>query len=176
MPSTNFKPTTWGQNPYVELTVPSGQLCLVRRPNVRALIALGLVDTVDPLTSLVDEKHIKRVGRGKNAKAELNEQTLMEDPKAIMSLLDIADKVCEYMVMEPAVVRPVRVVDGKEFQLKGHERNPDLVYTDMIDDTDKIFIFSHSIGGTTDLEQFRDATGKSNVGLVNVAEDGRSSV
>jgi len=162
MPSTNqpeptpdYTPTTWGGELFEDVRVPSGQLCQMRKVNARVLVALGLIDTMDPLTALVDAKHIKRVKSGGSSVPEVDAQSLMKDPEAVVKLLDITDKLIEALVVQPNVKRPIRIVDGKEFDLKPHERVPGQIYTDMVDDMDKVFLFQWAMGGTADLEQFR---------------------
>lgn len=181
MPSTEenkYAPSAggWGADPYLDLTVPSGQLCQVKRVNPRVLVALGLVDSVDPLTALVDVKHIKRVGSGPTQTREIDEKSLMSDPRALVNLLDIADKLCEAIIVQPPIKRPIRLVDGKEFDLQPHERVEGVIYTDMVDEMDKMFVFSWALGGSTDLEQFRERSEEIARNLLAVPEDEDSSI
>lgn len=151
--------STWQNELFVDVQVPSGAWCQIRKVNARILASLGLIDTVDPLSALVEEKHIKRV---KGGSPTIDFDAIQKDPKAIVRLIDIAEKVAEAIVVQPDLKRPIRIVDGQEFDLKPHERVPGQIYTDMVDDLDLMHIFNEAIGGMADLEQFRDGPGKSN--------------
>lgn len=164
MSDQKYAPTTWGQEPTLDLTVPSGQMCQVRQPGVQAMINAGVFESVDTLTGVINEKHIKRV-QGRTQKqgqpVEIDTNSLMKDPKQLAKVFEIVDKITEHMVIQPKVRRPVRkAVDeqGNEVEtlLKFEEREDDVVYTDRIDAMDKMFIFQYAVGGDTDVESFRE--------------------
>jgi hypothetical protein len=144
-PGSKYAPNAWmsgGVGSMEELEVPSGQLCLVRRPGVQGLIKAGVLHKMDSLSSIVNEKHIKRV----KGKTEVDVQKLMKDPKSIDEILHIVDKVVCHCVVKPEIFRAPN---------DATLRQPGVVYTDMIDITDKMFIFNYVVGGTRDLETFR---------------------
>lgn len=166
MTENKYAVTTWGQEPTHDLTVPSGQMCQVRLPGVQAMVSAGVFESVDTLTGLVNEKHIKRVqGKGPNAQkngtpAEIDTDSLMKDPENLVKVFGIIDKVTEHMVLQPQVKRPVKEVKKGtktvEEPLEFEERDDDVVYTDRIDVMDKMFIFQYAVGGSTDVETFRE--------------------
>lgn len=168
MPSSDsrYAPTAWGTSVFEDLTMPSGQLAQVRRPGIQQLISAGVLDSADTLSTLVDQKHIKRV---KGKPAGIDASSLLKDPKNMLSVLELVDKVVAHMVVKPEVQRPVTPnlespKDGAPKDeasnphtraLRDEERDPEVVYTDQIDMVDRMFIFSYAVGGSTDVERFR---------------------
>lgn len=164
---------------FVDLECPSGTWCQVRRPNPKQLVSLGFMDNFDTLTALIDKKHVKRV----KGKIVPNVESLMKNPKGVMDAMALADKIAEHSVMQPTLKRPVKNLfdengkmvlddDGKpvEVILEGHERNPATIYTDMIDDIDKMYIMQFACGGSADLATFREQLGELDVNLGDVDE------
>lgn len=157
---SNYEATTWGKNKGKtrghEITVPSGQTCLVKRPGVEGLIELGLLDKVDGLTGLVDQKHIKRVKGEKTVDVE----ALAKDTDSLMNVIKTVNEIVVHVVLEPKLL-PVPE--------EGTERDAEAVYVDDVDLEDKMFIFQYSIGGSKDLEKFRQQS-KQNVGGVDTGK------
>lgn len=153
--------TAWNTEITQDLELPSGQLCLVMKPNPNILAELGLLDSVDPLGGLVEAKHINRV---KGKQTAVNVDSLTKDPKAVLKVLETAAKIACRVVVEPSLKRPVREVNGFEEPL-GMDREPGQVYTDMIEMHDLMFILNYTIGGNGQLEQFREQMRKTNRGV-----------
>ena len=160
MPSTNSYGAGWKKattDAFMDLECPTGTWCQVRKPNPRSLIALGFLERMDTLNGVIQSKHIKRV----KGESKINAESLIKDPASVMGMLELADRVCEYVVMQPTVRRPVKVIgensDGTphEVQLPGEERDPEVIYTDVMDDADKMWIFQHACGGDATLATFR---------------------
>lgn len=153
-----YTPTTWGQELTQDLETPSGQLCQVRMPGVQQMVAAGVFESIDTLTSVISEKHIKRV-QGRNQKqgqpVEIDTSSLMKDPQNLVKVFEVVDKVVEHMVLKPEVRRPVKKVEGTEVPLAFDDREDHVVYTDKIDLMDRMFIFQYAVGGSTDVESFR---------------------
>ena len=142
-PNSKYAPTSWGNGgagSMEDLVVPSGQTCLVRRPGVEGLIKTGVLKNVDSLTAIINEKHIKRV----EGKETLDVKSL--DEAAVETIMDTVDKIVAFAVVQPPVFRTPNDVTA---------RRPGVIYTDMIDTMDKMFIFNFVVGGTRDLESFR---------------------
>lgn len=167
-----YEVTTWGGNAlFQDLTTPSGQTCQVRLPGVQRLMAAGILEDADTLSTMVDKKHIRRV----NGKDQVNGDSLLKDPKNLVSVLRTVDKVVAHMVVQPTVKRPVIIGmddEGKETEkpLPEEDRDPKIVYTDDIDMTDRMYIFQFAVGGTTDVEQFRSKLAKA-VGSMETLQD-----
>jgi hypothetical protein len=183
MPSTNT-PNAYGAGwkkskaeAYIDLECPTGTWCQIRKPNPRALVTLGFLDRLDTLNGVIQSKHIKRV----KGEAKIDTTSLIKDPTSLMGMLELADRVVEYVVIQPTVQRPYvsTGVDGEgnptERQLRGDERDDEVIYTDELDDADKMFIFSLSAGGDPDLATFRKLYNESAANLGNVEQVAGSS-
>ena len=152
-PTGKYAPDAWlsgGIGGMEDLTVPSGQVCLVRRPGLEGLMKAGVLNRMDSLSGIVSEKHIKRV-KGKGSKAagdqeEIDALSLMNDPKAMDEVIEVVDKVVCHVVVKPEVHRTPNDVTL---------RKPGIVYADMVDIIDKMFIFNFVVGGTRDIATFR---------------------
>jgi hypothetical protein len=161
-PNSKYQPTAWGSDSAVggavDLTTPSGQTCLVRRPGLQGLMKAGVLHNLDLLSSIVDEKHMKRVGKGakKSQEKELDVQSIMNDQHAIDEVLHVMDRVVTHCVVQPQVLMTPNDITN---------RNPDVIYADMIDLQDKVFIFNFVVGGSRDIARFRRELGESVGGL-----------
>lgn len=146
-PTSKYAPDAWvsgGIGGMEDLRVPSGQLCLVRRPGMEGLMKAGILHNVDSLSQIVNEKHLKRVA-GKKSN-EIDMSSLMEDEEGLAEVMHVIDKVICHCVVKPEVHRTPNDVTL---------RRPGVVYADMIDLLDKMAIFNFVVGGTRDMESFR---------------------
>lgn len=144
-----YAPTAWGggtgQLAPIDLECPSGQLALVRRPGVEGLMKAGVLSNIDSLTSLVQSKHVE--GAKPGVKPEIAQAAaLMEDEEAMASILHTVDRVLCYCVLKPEIqMSPSDVTRRKD----------GVVYADMVEIVDKMFIFNYAVGGSKELEPFR---------------------
>lgn len=148
----------------VDLTVPSGSLCRVRRPGVQGLMKIGVLDSLDQLTSWVAMGPLQpdKPQGGLSAEQILDLASRKDDLEAGLALVD---KVVEYVVLQPRLLRPIRrdehtrepilTEDGKEIPLPEADRDPEQIYTDDVDMEDRMFILQFCVGGSSDLERFR---------------------
>lgn len=165
----------FGRADTTELLLPSGNTCLVKRPGVQGLIKAGLLDSLDSLTAIVQVDHIDANDPRKMAEA-VNKMTA--DPSRITEALDVVDKALCFAVVAPKVFRPIRtdeadkpiLLDGKEIPLEDEERDAERIYTDEVDEEDKMFVFQFLVGGTRDVETFR-AESKAMLGGVPAGQD-----
>lgn len=118
-----------------ELEVPSGNVALVRRPGMLAFLQAGILP--NSLTKIVKEK----MG-SKGDDVEIDREALGE--LTFEEMIEAYDAVTLYCVVQPEL-HPVP--EG--------ERDPSLLYVDEVDMDDKMFIFQWAVGGTRDLESFR---------------------
>lgn len=114
-----------------DLKVPSGNTCRMKHADLEALIAAGVVDSLDELTSLVQTDHVDRVKKGKKtrhlqpkqpgtdsaisglapeARAALD---IMKDPKRWTALQKVINAVVVQCVLEPKVLPELQ--DGQEY-------------------------------------------------------------
>ena len=138
-----YAATAWKNNDKgIDLKCPSGQLCRVLKPGVENLIQQGLLNKLDSITGLVDQKHIKRVKGGKAP--EIDAKTLLQDPKSLTAALETMDKIVVSVVIEPPLTLTTDE-DGDE----------DKIHVSNVSMDDRAFIFQFATGGTGDLEAFR---------------------
>lgn len=168
-PEGKYAPTTWGSElgGAEDLTVPSGQMCLVRRPGVQGLMEAGVLRDIDSLSALVNEKHIKRVQGKAVGDGKIDAASLMQDKDGLKNLMHVVDRVICYVVMKPLITMtpndPTSRVSG-------------VIYADMVDLVDKMFIFQYAVGGTRGLEEFRQQldTSVGSLGTVEAASENPS--
>jgi hypothetical protein len=169
-----YAPQAWGKGKVEEIiedvVCPSGQKCLARRPGLQGLLGAGIVDKMDTITGTINKKHIKRVKGGRPV--ELEAEEVMKDPDALVGILDTADKVALYIVVRPALTAsPECTALGKgvckasynEHIIKesvthtfDFDADPDAVYVHNVELEDKMYLMNFAVGGTRDLDSFRE--------------------
>lgn len=142
-----------------DLTLPSGNVCLVKRPGLPELIAQGVIpDTLMPFA----QEAVKNAETGRPDHDANNSKIaeLMSAPGGMDAMFEAMDRVSALCVIEPPV-RYHKQDDGRGnwIELGEGDRDPEVLYTDEVDFDDKVFIFTYVVGGTSDLESFRKATG-----------------
>lgn len=182
-PKSKYAATAWGGENLIDLEMPSGQMAQVRRPGVTGLVKAGLLDSLDTLTGLVKTEHMDRVRTGEATTQVVTADdisALAKDTGKLVQTLDLMDRITEFVVIQPSVLRPVQRDDAgkpitawrgkidaetgeqvmEEMDLPDVERVPGQVYTDTVDATDKVYLFQFVVGGVRDLEQFRKEFGE----------------
>jgi hypothetical protein len=163
-----------GQTGNLELELPSGNMALVRRLRPEAFLTSGLIP--DALSDMVHKAIKSKKGLPPEATKEI-----AKDPEKVVQALQMMDEVLCYVVMEPPVEMPPRCgiemaggrrcgeyVDTKDNRhtdpnspdyhiFMEDARDEDVLYADEVDLNDKSFIFQFALGGTADLERFREA-------------------
>jgi hypothetical protein len=163
-----------------DLELPSGNVALVKPLKPEAFLQGGLIP--DPLGQLVSKAINSKKGLPPTAMKDI-----ADDPAKLAAAMEMFDRVLTYVVVEPEVrMPPLCVVDvdgepcGKvatdavhfDTHKSGHhrceeaEREEDVLYADIVDMEDKMFIFNWCVGGTKDIASFRDELA-SNVGAVS---------
>jgi hypothetical protein len=156
----------------LDLALPSGNVALVRRLQPEAFLASGLIP--DTLSDMVHKAIKTKKGLPPDAQKQI-----AEDPKKLVQALQMMDEVVCYVVVEPEVKMPPKcgvIMSGErlcdeyvETEDKRHTdpnnpdhhvfmedaRDEDTLYADEVSLEDKNFIFQFSLGGTADLERFR---------------------
>lgn len=140
--------------------LPSGLVVkLKNKGGMRAFVSSGIIP--NSLMGIIQEA----IGKGKepdmsgifNEDGSINEQ-MMSD------MLALTDNVVVQTMSDPEVLPVPTEEDVKEWNKthpKSKVENPDdlrdedALYTDEIDEEDKMFIFQWVTGGTRDIEQFR---------------------
>lgn len=170
--SKRYAPSAWGERKAatIELRVPSGQLCLVRTVGIPGLVEAGILDQVDSLTSIVSEEFIKHDGDGN---PYLDIPGVTDSNSAVKNIYEVMGKVVILAVVEPKVYEVPMVhedPDDEDSPLVEGEREQGKVYIDMVAEEDQVFIFQAVIGGTQDLEKFREHVTELVGGLDAVSE------
>ncbi len=136
----------------IELELPSGEVCLIKRPGVEGLIADGVFS--DRLLPVI-QKSIDAAKGGKSSSVDID--GVMADTKLMADIMQTYDKVCAKVVIAPKVVLHRRETEpGVWEDIPDEERDDEKVYTDEVDLDDKIFIFQFVMGGSDDLARFRE--------------------
>lgn len=146
--------SAWKKNKPVELELPSGEVCLARRPGIESLLADNVFgDNVLPMIQ-------KSINAGKGGKpAELDEDEILKNPSLITDVMSSFDRVTVKVVVEPKVAYHRRQVNGTWEEIPHSERDDEIVYTDEVDMADKMFLFQWATGGSADLAKFREQSG-----------------
>lgn len=145
----------WRRTVHMELTLPSGNTCLVRRPGLPELLSSGIFpdDALKIVQESMDTARARTSGREPEKTEDELLEKMLEDPKQIAALWDAFDRVTVYAVVEPPVV--YHLSDDGEI-IPFADRMVNALYTDMIDPDDKIHIFNFVCGGTSDVNRFRE--------------------
>lgn len=137
--------------PEQELEVPSGNTCLVRPVGMEAFVTAGLIP--NSLMSIVQEA--MRSGTA----PELNEDDVTLEQ--IQDMMGLFDAVVCFVVVQPTVY-PMPDVEQREYNKQMHADECDAnglfksrLYVEEVALEDKMFIFQFAVGGTRDLETFR---------------------
>ena len=153
----------WNDTITHEVALPSGNVCLVKRPGLPELLAANIFtdDTIDLITRGIANAQLRMEG-----KPVLEEESDVEinSPDKIAKMFEMFDKTLVYAVVEPRVAYH-KDDEGKLIPMK--DRDPDVVYTDRVLEEDKIFIFQYVSGGSSDLSRFRETIGDALADLSN---------
>lgn len=176
MPSDNntFTPNNvWGstapEGQEEELTLPSGQTCIVRKVSIEGMIEAGILAQADSLTALVDQYTRKVKGGKVQDGTPVLDEKIMGDGQAMKLMIEMADRSLPSIVVSP----PVRLhfserKVGKTTvtkKLTEDEREtirsaaPGTVFTDQIGLEDKMELFEFGVGGLKGFSSFRGQSG-----------------
>lgn len=153
-----------------DLKLPSGNVARVRQISPVAFLDSDMIP--DPLTKVIRESINEKSGMPPKKMKEIS-----DDPKMLSSTLELFDRVLAHVVVMPDIQMPPAcdvALKGKpcgqyanqpvhESPTKsGHhayhegEREPGVLYADMVDMQDKMFIFNWALGGVMKLDKFRE--------------------
>lgn len=154
----------WKRKAGSDLKLPSGHVCRVRNPGMKAFLSAGLIPNslIPIVTEALTRGESPSGGASKQDAAvekKLQEE-LTSDPKLLTDMIDAIDNVTVYCVLEPKVnptpMREIPKDDGSVELVEDFDaKDPELLYVDDVDFEDKTFIFNWAVGGTRDLERFR---------------------
>jgi hypothetical protein len=156
------------------LPLPSGNTALVRNISPQAFLASGIIP--NPLMNIIRKAINEAEGLppGKLKK-------MMGDDTMLVASLELFDRMLCYVLVDPPAKMPPTCRHCGEYSKpndqhndSSHEnyhryveadRDPNVLYADIVEMDDKVFIAQWCLGGTSDLEQFRQQS-----------EDGLASV
>lgn len=145
-------------SPLVDLEVPSGKVCQVRPVGMEAFLTAGLIP--NSLMAIVKAG----MTAADNREEVIEDLTNDVSGEQLVDMIRMFDAVTCHVVVQPRVHPVPENEEG---------RDDDLLYVDEVDVNDKFFIFNFAVGGTRDLERFRqqqeDAMGT--VRDVEITED-----
>lgn len=168
----------------MELTLPSGNTCLVQRLQPEAFLTSGMIP--DALSGIVNQAIRSKKGLPPDAQKQI-----MADPKKLRQSLQMTDEIVCYVVVEPKLEMPPRCAfemsgsrecgeymdtDDNRHSNDQHpdwhafmegDRDEDTLYADEVSLEDKQFIFQFAMGGTADVERFRQELRSNVAGLPN---------
>lgn len=124
----------------VKLKLPSGNVCVARNPGMEAFLEQGMIP--NGLMPIIMDAI--KTGKGMNADAV---EDIVADQEMLSSVVELANAVVVHCVVEP----PVHAVPEDEA-----DRDEDLLYADEIVLGDRMFLMQWVVGGTSDLERFRE--------------------
>lgn len=142
-----------------DLEVPSGALCQVRRADLRVFMKTGRIP--NSLRSIMDSA----IG-GKDIDTTKLANDVLDNPELLDDMMTMVDTIVVECVMQPKVY-PVPT--------QGRPREPEFLYVDEIDLEDRMFIFNWTVGGSSDLERFREEQGTALATVHAVAADAVSA-
>lgn len=134
-----------------ELEVPSGNVALVRRPGMQLFLDSGIIP--NSLMKIVKEK------MGEEEPTEFNMEDFDQDQ--LLDMFSVYDNVTVFCVVQPEVHPVPKMMqengdgDLEEITVPLSMREQGKLYVDEVDIDDKMFIFQWAVGGTRDLESFR---------------------
>jgi hypothetical protein len=152
------------------LPLPSGEVCLVKRPGLPQLMADNVLpDVLMPIAMKAVEQGQKGVAMSQKESSDMIAE-VVADGSGLTSLFDATDRITAHCVVEPTCLyhrREVKGSPGEWETIPDSDRDDDAVYTDQVSEEDKMYIFNFVVGGTRDLERFRQELS----GLVDGVED-----
>lgn len=152
----------------VDLTLPSGDTCQAKRVGPAEMIRIGILDSFDELTALVQEEHIApkttagqiaAAKRVEPAEAQAAVQALIRDKDKLAASFHLVDRMVVGVVAQPPVWIDYQTKDETEAEFADRAAKAEAdeaVAVRDIDLEDKMFIVNWAMGGSRDLKSFRE--------------------
>lgn len=143
----SYSASVWGTTNQFELTVPSGQKCLVHQLSIERLIEMGLLEAINSLSGIVEQEVIPKAGPSATPTVDMTK--LLADTSKLTRVLEVVNVIVVEAVDAPALAS---VPEPGEPRVNG------VVYVDSIGLTDRFAIFSEVTGGLDGLAAFRSGS------------------
>jgi hypothetical protein len=151
----------------IELELPSfdangdHNVCLVRRPGPQGLVKMGVLDSLDALTSIVSSRIMDiESGKMKAGPGGLPDKETMkalsQNKENLAEALDLIDKIVVGVVVEPKVLA---------VPAEAKDRDDEALYVDEVELEDRVFIMNFAVGGSADWESFRQRSAENVAGV-----------
>lgn len=141
-----YAPTVWGaedsSGALVDLDLPSGQRCLAQRPGPEGLMAAGLLEDLDMLSTV-----LPKIMGGKSQKKDFDATEMMRNPQMMAQAMKLVNRVVVHVVQKPVITPEPDDPTDKE---RGK------IYPSSVSLEDRTFLFNWAVGGTRDLQRFRE--------------------
>lgn len=141
-----YAPTAWGGSAYEDLDLPSGQLCLARKAGIQGLLEAGIIHEIDPLMGLV-QQHQDRIEGKPSPTDQATIMNFLKDEGNITSLVHMLDRIVCHVVVKPNVEMAPNDITRRKIGV---------IYTDMVDLMDKMYIMMWTVGGADTVAGFRE--------------------
>jgi len=129
--------------------VPSGNIAKIRTPGIEVFVTQGVIP--NGLMPIIMGA-MKRGGPPKDDDLV----SMLENKETLQQIIDLSSAVTVYCCIDPVVLPvPMMMVDGKQVP-DPDGRDPDALYVDDVDFDDRMYIFGVAVGGTSNLERFRE--------------------
>lgn len=155
MPGSDpYAPTVWGSEDnsgaLVDLQLPSGQVVLAQRPGPQGLMAAGMLDDLDVLSTI-----LPKIMGGKKDQ-QFDPSVIVKNPAMLREAMKLMDRVLVHVVQKP-------VLTPEPDDPRDKERGK--IYPSSVGQQDKAFIFNWAVGGTQDLARFQSEYAESVAGV-----------
>lgn len=128
--------------------VPSGNKALIRMPGMAVFLEKGLIpNSLMPI--------IQKAMAAGQAPSEAEMSSMVTDPEALKDVIALADAVTLYCCIDPHLEEAPRDEDGSLIPVGDARRDDNVLYVDEMEFDDRMYIFNLAVGGTADLEKFR---------------------
>lgn len=166
------------QEKLVDLEVPSGNTCQVRRPGPELFMRQGMIpNSLMQLILPLLEDAKKQGAKGdstpipEEAFGDLQKE-LLDDPTKFADMLVMVDNITVACVVQPVVwpeskraevrqevrTNAIEGTSDEAMEALIEEAMEDYLFVDEVDFEDKMMIFSFAVGGSGELEKFRLGT------------------
>lgn len=156
----------WRSKKPEPIELPSGNMASVRTASMEFFLASGFIP--NSLKTMV-QKQIQEVVHEENPREaqKMNEEIakVLEDEDSLKDLIEMYDKIAIHCFIDPKLSDApfekdedgnfIHDEDGYRIPVDIDERNQELLYVDEIEFEDKVFVFQLAVGGTKDIESFR---------------------
>ena len=155
-----------------DIPLPSGNTAKVRAPGMQAFLAQGFIP--NSLLEIVMTALDKNAGKPQKTKAQREAEDKVQALQFMKSIADDPARLADLMLtLDRVWLECVVVPETLPADIPAEERDQEILYVDDVDFDDKMFVFQFAVGGTQDVEKFRQGTAENVDALQNRTRDVR---